>query len=377
LETPELKLIAAPDPRTRVGSRTSLALCLILLAAGGLATLLGADQARVKVEAGEVADDALRLALERGIDDAEVQAALVHVRRTLGRRPLDARSRVVYASLLLGLSSSEDDIRLAAFHAGRAAELAPVTLSVVRPAALVLAHTRNLERSLELVRSMFGYEPGRAAAVLAEIEARVLGVTPEDGIPPTADAWMAWVRQLRLDHRTADEDAWLRRTHERWPENLAALEQLAARSFYAGDWTTFNTLFPPDLTLPDERRAATALAWRARSRVRRKDVEGARSDAELALRLEGASSGVRMVVGDVFADLQDHSRARLEWNRALHQLEPAGTADRRSLLSRLARLEDEFGRPAAALRHWQALLELDPGHVKARRRIDDLTGFQR
>ena len=56
---------------------------------------------------------------------------------------------------------------------------------------------------------------------------------------------------------------------------------------------------------------------------------------------------------------------------------PAGAADRRGLLSRLARLEDEYGRPAAALRHWKALLELDPDHVEARRRVDDLTGFQR
>jgi tetratricopeptide (TPR) repeat protein len=73
----------------------------------------------------------------------------------------------------------------------------------------------------------------------------------------------------------------------------------------------------------------------------------------------------------------DVTRARKEWNRALHDLDPGQVSARRPLLLRLARLEDLHGRPGAALRLWQAVLEIDPDHAEARRRIDDLSGFNR
>jgi tetratricopeptide (TPR) repeat protein len=377
VERPELKLIAAPEPRAHAGRGAPLALGAALFAAAILGTLLGADRARVSVEAGDKADEALELALQRGIDDTEVHDALVEMRSTLGRRPLDARTRVVYASLLLGLSSSAEDLQLAAFHAGRAAELAPVTVSVVRPAALVLAHAGKTAEALALVRDMFGYEPDRAAALLADLRSRILGVAPDEGIPETSEAWMAWVRQLRQEGREGEEEAWLRRTHERWPDHLPALEQLAARACYAADWTTFDALFAADPALPDEPASAQALAWRARYRARAGDAAGARRDADRALQLGGASAGVRTVAGDVFAALGDDERARQEWSRALHQMEPGPSADRRTLLSRLARLEERHGRPAAALRHWRALLAIEPDHAEARSRVDDLAGFRR
>jgi len=51
------------------------------------------------------------------------------------------------------------------------------------------------------------------------------------------------------------------------------------------------------------------------------------------------------------------------------------TAGRRNLLTRLARLEDEHGRASAALRLWQAILELDPSHPEATRRVRALGGL--
>jgi hypothetical protein len=41
----------------------------------------------------------------------------------------------------------------------------------------------------------------------------------------------------------------------------------------------------------------------------------------------------------------------------------------------MARYEDDHGKPAAALRAWKAVLEEDPEHPEAQRRIADLGGL--
>jgi tetratricopeptide (TPR) repeat protein len=349
----------------------------VLVLAGALvATWLGADQARRKIEVRELAEGALQTALERGSEDSDVRAALVDMRRTLGWRPLESKTRVVYASLVLGLASRREDMQLAAFHADRAAELAPVTVPVVRAAALVLANTGRLDRALELIRRMFAYDPSRAAATLAQIESLVLGVRLDEGIPATPDAWLAWSHQLRTDGRRDEAEAWLERTHARWPDHVPTLVRVAAAAYSRRDWPALATLLPPGEPLPAEPAAARLYVWRAHLALHRGRPDDAVADVETALRLH-ASGSIHTLAGDFFERLGDPARARREWSRALHGTAREKHATRRELFLRLARLEDRHGRPAAALRFWLAVLEIDPDHVEARRRVDDLSGFQR
>jgi tetratricopeptide (TPR) repeat protein len=379
VEARELKLVPGAHGRPpRPGRRRGVpvALGLLVLAAALAATWLGADRARRKIEVGRLAEEALRTALERGSADPEVHATLVDLRRVLGWRPLESKTRVVYASLVLGLATHREDMRLAAFHAERAAALAPVTVPVVRAAALVLANTGDRDRSLELVRSMFGYDPARAAATLAQIESLVLGVRLDEGIPETPDAWTAWSRQLRSDGRRDEAGEWLRRTHARWPAHLPAWVAMARNAYSRRDWAALESLLPAGRPLPMEPEAAALHIWRAHLVLRRGEREEALARVETALSLTG-SGGVRTLAGDLFDRAGDWARARREWSRALHSTSRARTSTRRALLLRLARLEDRHGRPGAALRLWESVLEIDPDHVEARRRVDDLSGFQR
>ncbi len=379
MPTSDLKLIATgPLPDLAAGGARSLALVLGLgiLACALAATGLGADQARREIDIREPAEQALRTALARGSEDVEVRDTLVALRRTLGWRPLESRTRVVYASLLLGLSTRLEEMQLAGFHARRAAELAPVTVSVVRAAALVLAHTGALETALALVRQMFGYDPARAAETLAQIDSSVLGVPLEQAIPDAADAWLAWSDRLRAGGRSDAAEAWLERTHNRWPAHVPASIQIGARAFLRGDWPALETLLPPDRELPATREAAPLHVWRAHLRRRLGDARGALADAERAVAL-GGTPGVRRSAGDLFLDFGDLDRARREWSRALHEAAPGAVAERQALLARLARLEDRHGQPAKALRYWEELLRIDPADSEARRRADDLSGFRR
>ena len=256
----------------------------------------------------------------------------------------------------------------------RAAELNPVTVSVVHAAALVLANTGEVDQALELTRSMFGYDPGRAAETLSQIETLVLGARLEQGMPATPEAWTAWAKRLRDARRHDEAMQWFERAHRRWPEHLPALTQVAGAAFTRRDWLRLAELLPLGTTLPAEAQAAYPLAWRAHMRWANGDRTGAVADMEAALE-RAAYPGVRRLAGDLFAALGEIERARSEWNRALHDLRESPA--RATLLSRLARLEQEHGRPAAALRHWEALLAIDPDHQEALRRRDDLSGFNR
>jgi tetratricopeptide (TPR) repeat protein len=374
--SPELRLVVAAEGRGRPPSRrAALLLGLFVLLAAVAATWLDAAEARRVVDVREAAETALQQALERGSDDPSVRGTLIRLRRTLGWRPLESKTRVIYSSLVLGLATRLEDMRLAAFHADRAAELAPVTVPVVRSAVLVLASTGDLDRALELTRRMFGYDAARAAATLADVEAFALGAEVDEALPAAPEAWMAWWRELRLRGRHGEADELLARTHARWPDHVAARVPLASRAFSRGDWELLATIVPPDAELPRRAEAAPLFAWRAHLRYVRGDRAGALDDIETAVGLR-PFPWIRALAGDLYERMGEIGLARREWSRGLHQA--ASLPDsRRGLLLRLARLEDRHGEPAAALRHWRALLELDPDHAEARRRLDDLSGFQR
>ncbi len=374
MEKPDLRLVTERPPRRLVVA--PLVLGALALGAAGLGTWLGADEARRTIEVTELAEAAVQLALERGSEDRQVRETLIDLRRTLGWRPLESRTRVVYASLILALSTRVEEMRLAGFHAGRAAQLSPVTVSVVRAATLVLAHTGQLDDAVALVRHMFDYDARRAVALLAQVQALVLVLPLDEAIPQRAEAWTVWAEQLSRDGRNEEADGWLERTHERWPEHLPARARLAQRAFQERDWTSLAALLPGDESLPADPAAAQLLIWRAHLRVSQQDASGARADVEAALGL-WESPGIRTLAGDLFETIGDVPRARQEWNRALHRTPTGQTGARRRLLRRLARLEDTHGRAAAALRLWNAVLELDPEHAEARRRVDDLAGFRR
>jgi tetratricopeptide (TPR) repeat protein len=379
VEARELKLIPGERDRGARGAprpATARLLGLLVVGASLAATWLGADDARRTIEVRELAEEALQTALERGSRDRDVRDALVDLRRALGWRPLESKTRVVYASLVLGLATRLEDMRLAAFHADRAADLSPVTVPVVRAAAVVLASTGELDRALALIRRMFGYDATRAASTLAQIESLVLGVALDAGIPDAPEAWLAWSRQLRQDGRRDEAASWLERTHERWPDHVPTLARMAAGAFGRRDWTALEALLPPERRPGEEPAAAPLFIWRAHLALRRGDRDAALGGLETALRLQPSRS-IRTLAGDVFEQLGEVPRARREWNRALHDLDSAQVAARRPLLLRLARLEDRHGRPATALRHWEALLAIDPDHSEARRRVDDLSGFRR
>ncbi|HKQ62051.1 MAG TPA: hypothetical protein VJS92_12235, partial [Candidatus Polarisedimenticolaceae bacterium] len=88
-----------------------------------------------------------------------------------------------------------------------------------------------------------------------------------------------------------------------------------------------------------------------------------------------ADAATLTLAGEALAGLGEFDQARAVWNRALFALPASARTARRELLVRLARVEDDHGEPAVALRLWQSVLELEPGLPEARRRIQDLSGF--
>jgi len=268
METSELRLVTDADPERPQDRSVPAALLLGALALGafGLSTWLGADEARRKVEVAALAEAAVQMALERGSEDPQVRETLIELRRTLGWRPLESRTRVVYASLVLALSARAEDAQLAGFQAARAAELSPVTVSVVHAAVLVLSHTGELDHALALVRGMFGYDARRAARLLAQVDSLGLVASVDGAVPETAEAWMAWSRQLANDLRAKEAEAWLERTFDRWPDHLPARTRLAAGAFRRRDWTALGNV-PPDGTFPTEPAAAPLLIWASAVRV--------------------------------------------------------------------------------------------------------------
>ena len=224
---PELKLIREESDG---GARRwpALGVGASLIGVALLATTLGADALRQAAGGRDMAEETLRLSLQPGTAD-EVHQRVVSLRRSLGASPLDSHTRVAYAALLLRLSRTLDDTRAAAFHAARAASLAPVTLSVQRQAARVLVACGRPTESLALVRSAFEFDPEAAARLLGVIEPMLLGPEAEEGLPETPEAWLAWSSWLGRNGRIEAADGLLERAHQRWPDDLSVLDPLRRR----------------------------------------------------------------------------------------------------------------------------------------------------
>jgi len=346
----------------------------VLVALAG--TLLGADVARRPIEPRELGRRTIRLAIESGTGDPEVRDALRALRDELVLRPLDARTRAVYATLLIGVGRTIEQTRLAAFHAARAAALAPVTVPVVRYAAHVLVRAGDTGASQELVRQMFVYDPRSAAELLAEIRPFLSERETAETVPDLPSAWLEWSGRLRALEEHEESEAWLEQAHQRWPDDLQILENLALRVWWSRDPSRLVGLLARREDLPVRQQTGSLIALRAVARARAGDSEAARRDVETARGLDPDDLRTTIFCADALERLGDTAAARDRWTRAAFV---AGRDDPLELLAlvRLARLEDRAGSPASALRAWRAVLAIDGNHDEARRRIDDLTGFTR
>ncbi len=377
MEPSALRIVTAREPAPAHGGRRQAWVlgALVLLAALG-ATLLGADRARRPIESRELARRTILRSIEIGSEDAEVRQALRSLRGELGLRPIDARTRAVYATLLIGVSREIVHTRLAAFHATRAAELAPVTVPVIRYAAHVLARAGAGADSRELIHAMFGYDPDSAAELLSEIRPFLTDDETAQALADEPAAWMAWSARLRQQGLLPESETWLRRAHERWPGALEVLEQLAIRAFQATDYEALTALLAERDDLPRERGSARLLGLRAVARAAGPSREPVLEDVRAARSLLPDDPHTMMYCATALERAGDPAGARDLWIRAAFL---AGSNDRLELsaLVRLARLEDREGSAASALRTWRAVLRIEPDHLEARRRVDDLTGFTR
>ena len=380
MEPSDLKLVRAPDrpslPAVRRERAASVGLGLLALIAGLVGTLVGADRARDPARPIDTAREALFRVLDQGPSDPGVLELLGSLRLQIGQRPLDARTRALYSALLLEMALGPQDWPAPAFHARRAADLAPVTVPVVRAAALVLARSGEPDAVIRLVREMFGYDAGSAARLLTAVEPFIEPGRIDGAIPADPDAWLAWARVIRDQGRADEADDWITRAHREWPDHLGISQKVAARAVRQRDWSALVRVLPLDEELPESHDAALLLAFRARARAETGDAEGAHDDAEKAAILSGHSTTVLLHAGDALLAAGDPGGARRFWSRALFGISPrseAGAA-RIQLMVRMARFEDDYGKPAAALRAWEAVLEEDPEHAQAQRRVADLSG---
>jgi len=381
MEPSDLKLVRSSiRPSTSAVRRerwSAVALGSLALIAGLAGSLLGADRARAPSRPVDMAREALFRVLDHGPNDPGVLELLRSLRIQIGQRPLDARTRALYSALLLEMSMGPQDGPAPAFHAARAAELAPVTVPVVRAAALVLARSGRPDAAGRIVAEMFGYDAESAAGLLSTLETFLDPDRIQQAIPADPVAWLAWSRELADRGRTDDADDWLSGAYRTWPDHPGVLQRFAARAVSQRDWSTLARALPAGGEIPDGDETALLLAYRARARAEAGDAGGAREDADAAVARSGDSPTVLLHAGDALLAAGDPSGARRLWSRALFGIAPRsgpGT-ERLRLLVRIARFEDDHGKPAGALRAWKAVLEEEPEHPEALRRVADLGGL--
>jgi hypothetical protein len=381
VEPSDLKLVrpssrppASPLRRERA---SAVALGSLALVTGLIGSLLGADRAREPSRPVDTAREALFRVLDHGPNDPGVLELLRSLRVQIGQRPLDARTRALYSALLLEMSMGPQDGPAAAFHAARAAALAPVTVPVVRASALVLARSGRPEEVVRLVADMFGYDAGSAAGLLSTLETFLDPERISQAIPADPVAWLAWSRELADGGRTGAADDWLSAAYREWPVHPGVRQRYAARAVRQRDWVTLSRVLPAGEELPDGDETALLLAYRARARAESGDGAGARADAESAVARSGDSPTVLLHAGDALLASGEPGGARRLWSRALFAIPPRGGVgtERVRLLVRVARYEDDHGTPAAALRAWRTVLEEEPEHPEAQRRVADLGGL--
>jgi len=380
MEPSDLKLVRAPgwpsSPTVRRDRAAAVGLGLLALTAALVGTFLGADRSREPTRPVDTAREALFRVLDRGPNDPGVRELLGALRVQIGQRPLDARTRALYSALLLEMAMGPQDGPAPAFHATRAADLAPVTVPVIRAAALVLARSGEPEAAVRLVREMFGYDAESAAGLLNALEPFLEPTQVDEAVPGDPEAWLAWAREIRDQGRLDDADDWITRAYREWPDHLGVRQKVAARAVNRRDWTTLARVLPLEEELPDSAESALLFAFRARVRAEAGDTEGARDDVEKATALSGHAATVLLHCGDALLAAGDPGGARRLWSRALFGISPrsGAAAERIRLLLRMARFEDDHGKPAAALRAWKSVLDEDPDHAEAQRRVVDLGG---
>jgi tetratricopeptide (TPR) repeat protein len=345
----------------------------LVLAAAALATVAGADRARAPFDPAAIAERGLLASLDG--DRAAAADALRTLRGRLTRTPTDAVTRTVYASLLAETAADEGDRRAAAAEGRRAVVSAPHEEAVRRAVVKVMARTGDRDQAVATVRALFAEAPGDAALVLAEIEPFL---TPEEiasAVPEIPQAWRARAERLRATGHPEEADDMLLRLLECWPGDLAARRSAAEVAVRRGNEAEVARLVPAGLPIPEDRDHALLLVLRARGRAFTGDPEGARRDAGVAARLAPQSPTVAASAGDALERV-DPVTARSYWMRALFLLERTDAARRSriGILLRLARLDEREGREADALRRWREVLELEPAHVEARRRVVAIGG---
>jgi len=376
VEKTQLTLVQSDPTAEAVDPRRPLAVAVFLLVLGLLSTILGADVARREFPSGQIAEAAVRRSLSHGTQDPQVRSMLRDLRRPVTGRPLQSRTRVAYAALLLALSASVEDTDAAAFHARIAAEFAPVTVPVVGAAAVILARCRRIDESMFWIRKMFGHDPARAARLLAQIEPGVYASQLESGLPDSPGAWLAWSERLSEEGRPDEAREWLERCNQRWPDYLPALRRVAAIAAASADRGTLERLFPADRHFSDEPGIAGILTYRARLRAMAGDLPAAEADLSRALALAGDDRTVALLAGDAYAEAGNSDAARTVWHRGLFELPAADRELRVQLLKRLARLEMKGGHSGTALRLWRSVVELAPEDAEAATRIEELTGYR-
>lgn len=370
---PDLRLVRCPAASRSCRWRGTL-LAAILVAAAGWASQVGVRPARHQPSVRALAERALDRSLEHGLQDPQVHDTLRELQRAVIRRPLDSRTRVIYASVLLGLCANVEDTAAALFHAGVAARLAPATVPVVRAAAVVLARGGRRREALEWTRRMFGHDREAAADLLMRLEPYVSQDELARGLADDPAAWLAWSRRLRRSGRAEAADGWIERAYERWPGSAEVRRLMCARMVRDGDWEALSRLVPAQGALAATAAAAPLWIYRARVRALKGDGRGAVRDIETALRVGEEKNDLMLLAGEAYEALDLPDRARRCWMRVLFRL-PAGAGETRvRVLSSLARLEQRSGDLSAALRHWRAILELDPQHGLARSQIARIGG---
>ncbi|ANM29271.1 hypothetical protein ABI59_06225 [Acidobacteria bacterium Mor1] len=370
----ELQLVREEPVRPHRFRSPAVAALLITLALA--ATASGADRARQPVEAKDLVRSTILQAIEVGTEDQTVRDALLAMRQELARRPLQAKTRAIYAMLLFGAGRDDEALEAAAFHARLAAGQAPVTVPVVRYATNILVRTGYSDEGVELVGHMFGYAPRDAAKLLAQIETFVTPEAIESALSQRPEAWVARTRQLSGSGRRDEAMDTVRSAFQRWPEDLEVRIETATQALTEGDTPLLDRALSGDLPRVD--RAARLWGYRAVRHAETGRTDDARRDAVAAVELDGSDPSILRLAGDARAGIGEHDEARTLWRRALHRLPDDGPAGARlAVLVRLARLEDRRGTGSAALSAWRSVLSLAPDNPEARRRVDELAGFRR
>ncbi len=372
MERPELKLVTIlPRPAHRPAA---VALGAAVLAAAGVATVMGADAARRSFDPARLAESALARSLA-GNDPGATREATDLLRTRLRRTPLDAASRTIAASLLVETATTDAERAAAALQVLTATRLVASDEWIAHGAARVLARCGRTDVALAEIARMFLYAPGEGAAALADIEPFVADDRLEDGLPSAPSAWLAWSVRLRETGRHEEADRRLAALLARWPEAIDARRTAAGISASRDRIDELTRLVPPSFTLQATRESAPLYAYRARSKAAAHDAAGARADALRAIELSGGDPWELTLAGDALAPIEP-TLARDYWTRALYRFsaKPATKDAAIWLRLRLARLDDREGRAGDALRGWRSILAVSPDNVEARRRVAELTG---